>query len=147
MTDGIRATTIAVPNVVVFQISGDDADELAKKFSATPPQPDPEEIDKEAVITYKRDVVGHLLHQGHDNPAVEQFVSKHLQPLQRASQKRPEQTIRFGEIPNPGSEHNSVVYGKNREATFIYDDIQAIFSNSGFLPGDKYISGMLYRFS
>jgi hypothetical protein len=51
----------------VFRISGQDAEELAKEFDATPPPPDI--IGQRPILTPKRDVIEHLLQNGHSNPA------------------------------------------------------------------------------
>src|SRR6266700_6043102 len=102
MTDGIRATTLAVPNVVVFQISGDDAEVLAGKFKITPHEAWEEELEEEQleireqerlemmevidgeeeIDTPVKDVVGHLLRGGsHPDPVVNEFALGTLQQL------------------------------------------------------------------
>ncbi|HYT44443.1 MAG TPA: hypothetical protein VEP90_19090, partial [Methylomirabilota bacterium] len=140
-----QAASMQVTNIIIFKVTFKDAEkELAGQFDTTPPPPQQEEIGKDAVITYKRDVVGHLLHQGHENPAVEQFINEYLQKLQRAGQQRPELNMRGGIAGK------SVVYGKNTEVRTYADDILPRFTNSGFLPSGKYLSnekiGMFERF-
>jgi hypothetical protein len=62
-----RGATLNAANMVVFRISGQDAEELAKEFDATPPPPDV--IGQRPILTPKRDVIDHLLKNGHSNPA------------------------------------------------------------------------------
>lgn len=61
-----RGATRNAANMVVFRITGQDAEDLAKEFDATPPPPDV--IGQRPVLTPKREVIDHLLKNGHSNP-------------------------------------------------------------------------------
>jgi hypothetical protein len=76
-----RSTTLNVANLVVFKISGKDAEELAGEFDATPPEP--LVINQRAILSPKQDVVDHLKKNGHVNPLVSQFVNDYLIPALR----------------------------------------------------------------
>ncbi len=71
-----RGATLNVANLVMFKISGKDADELAGEFDSTPPPP--EIIGQKPIYSPKRDVVDHLVKNGHKNPAVNSFASTYL---------------------------------------------------------------------
>ena len=79
MTDGIRATSLSASNLVIFKVSGVDAEELAGEFDSTPPPP--EIIGQKPIYSPKRDVVDHLVRNGHKNPVVNSFTSTYLVPL------------------------------------------------------------------
>src|SRR5205085_6662902 len=74
-----RSTTLNVANIVVFKISGKDADELAGEFDSTPPEP--LIIGQRPIFSPKRDVVDHLVKNGHKNPTVNSFTAEYLVPL------------------------------------------------------------------
>jgi hypothetical protein len=61
-----KGATLNVANVVVFKISGKDAEEVAGEFDSTPPPP--EVIGQRPILSPKRDVVDHLVKTGHSNP-------------------------------------------------------------------------------
>ena len=61
-----RGATLNAANMVVFRVSGQDAEELAKEFDATPPPP--VQTGWKPVLAPKREVVEHLLKNGHSNP-------------------------------------------------------------------------------
>ena len=104
-----RGATLNVANLVVFKISGADATELAVEFDITPQEAWEEEIEEEwlevlqeewtekvedevidgeePVQVYKREVVDHLLKQGHEDERVMQFVKTYLRPLSLATKK------------------------------------------------------------
>src|SRR5260370_12339617 len=72
-----RGATLNAANMVVYQVSGEDAKELAPQFERTPPPPAvdwlEEESGEQAVKTYKRNVIGNLLRQGHEDERVTAF--------------------------------------------------------------------------
>lgn len=98
MTDGIRATSLSAANLVVFKVNSNDAEELAGEFNITPPPEQLQEIEKEELIglkpvrTYKGDVIGHLLHQGHEDEREMAFVKGCLEKLHLASLKKIQHT-------------------------------------------------------
>jgi len=67
-----RGATLNAGNLVVFRVSGPDAGEMAVNFDSTPPPPIV--IGQRPVLTPKRDVVEHLLKNGHSNPKHEWFI-------------------------------------------------------------------------
>lgn len=74
-----RGATLNAANIVVFGVSGEDAEDLAKEFNATPPQSTVVERQepKQAPV---QDVLKHLVEKGHSNPIVGRFVSEFLKP-------------------------------------------------------------------
>jgi hypothetical protein len=72
-----RSTTLNVANIVVIKISGKDAEELAGECDSTPPLPDI--IGQRPIFSPKRDVVDHLVKNGHKNPAVNSFTDRYAQ--------------------------------------------------------------------
>jgi len=83
-----RGATLNAANRVVYQVSGEDAEELAKQFDATPPPAREEDIEiidgTEPILTPVKDVVGHLLTKGgHPNDVVNQFVNDLLHQFKR----------------------------------------------------------------
>src|SRR6266487_1941005 len=99
MTDGIRATSLSAKNLVVFKVNSKDADDLAGEIDVTPLEARVEVLEKERIETmevtdgeeplkvYERQVVDHLLKQGHvdkkgyEDERVMQFVKTYLQPV------------------------------------------------------------------
>jgi hypothetical protein len=75
-----RGATLSAANLVVFRVSGQDSEELAKAFDATPPLP--EIIGQRPILTPVQDVIGHLVRRGHKNPEVSQFVAAYLVRLE-----------------------------------------------------------------
>jgi len=73
-----RGATLNAANMIVFEVSGKDAEELAKQFTASPPEP--LIIGQRATFTYKHDVINHLLRNGHTEPLLNAFVQKYLLP-------------------------------------------------------------------
>ena len=71
-----RGATLNAANMVVFRISGQDAEELAKEFDATPPPP--EQIGWKPILSPKQEVIEHLLKNGHSNPGYAPFTQKWL---------------------------------------------------------------------
>jgi|GEM_PF-1964072 len=71
-----RGATLNAANMVVFRISGEDGEELAKEFDSTPPPP--EVIGQKPVLTPKREVIDHLLKNGHSNPNYAALTHKYL---------------------------------------------------------------------
>jgi hypothetical protein len=92
-----KVATLNAGTIIVYQVSGDDAKELAPNYQRTPPPPEVEWIEEEVgtkpVEVYKRDVVNHLLKQGYvdrqgrEDERVMQFVRTYLQPLALATEK------------------------------------------------------------
>ena len=76
-----RSTTLNVANLVVFKISGKDAEELSAEFDTTPPEP--LVINQRAILSPKQDVVDHLIKNGHVSPDVSRFVTDYLIPALR----------------------------------------------------------------
>src|SRR5205085_10078598 len=101
-------------NLVAFNISSKDAAELAGEFDITPAPERIEEIEKEQLIgqrpvrTYKYDVTGHLLRQGHDDERVTVFIKKYLQELHLASLEKVER--RREAVDYTGGKHGFVTY-------------------------------------
>src|SRR5581483_6663479 len=81
-----RAATLNVANLVVFKISGKDAQELASEFNATPPEAT--ETRREANLTYKQNVLEHLRHNGHTSKDVSEFAAEYLPKLHDAAQQQ-----------------------------------------------------------
>jgi hypothetical protein len=79
-----RGATLNVANFVVFRVSGNDAEELARQFDATPP---PAELRREEKLQPVRDVVGHLLSVGHADPITDKFVTNILKPFYNEMQR------------------------------------------------------------
>src|SRR5258708_2391171 len=71
-----RGATLNAANMVVFRISGLDGEELAKEFDATPPPP--EIVSQRSILSPKREVIDHLLKNGHSNPEYAPFTHKWL---------------------------------------------------------------------
>lgn len=74
-----RGAVLAVPNMVVFGVSGPVAEVLAKGFDATPPPP--AVIGQRPKQTICQDPLGHLIRHGHEQEKVRALVAKHLTPL------------------------------------------------------------------
>lgn len=80
-----RGATLNARNLIVYEVSGKDADELAVQFDATPPEPEMEIEEEpwgdEEIKTPVRDVVSYLLstHGSHPSPEVNEFASVRLQ--------------------------------------------------------------------
>src|SRR6266699_638137 len=74
-----RGATLNAANMVVFQVSGEDAEELAKQFNIVPTPPDI--IGQRPIYSPKRDVVDHLVKNGHKNQMVNSFASHYIIPL------------------------------------------------------------------
>lgn len=71
-----RGATLTAGNLIVFAVSGEDAEELAKQFDRTPPPPDV--VGQRPKLTISQDPVGHLVRSGHDNPLVREIVGYEL---------------------------------------------------------------------
>jgi hypothetical protein len=80
-----RGATLNAANMVVYQVSGEDAEELAKQFHAIPA---PAETRREAILAPKQDVLGHLEHQGHTSKQVSEFAAEYLPKLRYAAQQQ-----------------------------------------------------------
>ncbi len=112
----LRARTLNVGNLVVFRVPT-DAHELAGQFDITPAPERIEEIEKEELIgqrpvrAYKRDVIGHLLRQGHEDERVMAFVIGYLRELKFASEQQVRQERR---------EHWSRYTGTSYTSEMIY---------------------------
>ena len=108
MTDGIRAVSLQAANYVMFRVTPPDADELAGGFDITPQAAWEEELEEEWVEVLKeewyerkeeevtdgeeeiqtpvRDVVQHLLRNGHTSNTVNAFA-RYLELLDKNSQE------------------------------------------------------------
>lgn len=71
--------TLNVGNLIVLKISGKDAEELAAEFDSTPPAPGV--IGQRPMLAPKRDVIEHLVKNGHTNPLVNAFTTTYLARL------------------------------------------------------------------
>ena len=89
-----KVATLNAGTIIVYQVSGDDAKELAPNFQRTPPPPAvdwiAEDSGEKPVKAYKRDVIGHLLQQGHEDERVIAFRNDYLEKLRLASLKKVE---------------------------------------------------------
>ena len=116
----LRERIRSVPSRAVFKVNSNDAAALAGEFNFTPAPERLQEIEKEQLIgqrpvrTYKRDVIGHLLRQGHEDERVTAFVRNYLQELHLASLKRIEQERKELWHPYGGTEHwTEYIYPRN----------------------------------
>ena len=82
-----QGATLNAASMVVFRVSGEDAEELAREFDCTPPPPDI--IGFRPILTPKQNVVEHLGRNGHTNEVVNAFVQTYLAP---AENKRAQNT-------------------------------------------------------
>lgn len=74
-----RGATLNAANRVVYQVSGEDAKELAELFDTTPPPPTPEEKTRRAIQTPVSKPVDWLFSgKTHPNPKVNQFVANYI---------------------------------------------------------------------
>jgi hypothetical protein len=156
-----KVATLNAGTLVVYQVSGDDAKELAPNFKRTPPPPDIEWIEiedgVEPVQTYKRDLVTHLLHTDHPDPRVMKFVTGYLRPFRERIT-----TFRFNPyLPLTTEEVNNIVepaYAALRDWLFegmvqkhmllqtIPQEIMLPFSYAGsFVRYPKWSSGRTYQ--
>ncbi len=76
-----KGATLNVANLVVFKISGKDAEELSAEFDSTPPPP--EITGWRPILTPKQDVIEHLKKNGHIHPDVSRFLDDYLLPMLR----------------------------------------------------------------
>lgn len=87
-----KVATLNAGTLIVYQVSGDDAKELAPNFKRTPPPPEVEwveiEVGTKPVETFLYGVVNHLLKQGYEDERVTAFVRDYLQPLSLKAEKR-----------------------------------------------------------
>lgn len=90
-----RGATLSVANLVVFRVSGQDGEELAKAFDATPPPP--AIIGQRPILTPVQDVIGHLVRRGHQNRQVGQFATDYLVRLEALLKE-----VRFERIAGTG---------------------------------------------
>jgi Type IV secretion-system coupling protein DNA-binding domain len=75
-----QGATLNAASMVVFRVSGEDAEELAREFDCTPPSPDI--IGFRPILTPKQNVVEHLVRNGHTNEVVNAFVQTYLAPAE-----------------------------------------------------------------
>jgi hypothetical protein len=96
-----KAASLQVANLIVLRVIYKDAQELAGQFDCTPPPP--EVIGHRAVLTYKHDVVEHLVRNGHRDKGVNAFVQLYLkQAYQLLRQKTIVAVVESG-IFSPGA--------------------------------------------
>ncbi len=75
-----QGATLNAASMIVFRVSGEDAEELAREFDCTPPSPDI--IGFRPILTPKQNVVEHLVRNGHTNEVVNAFVQTYLAPAE-----------------------------------------------------------------
>jgi hypothetical protein len=83
-----RDAAMGAANMVVFRVTGDDEDALAKNFDTTPTQV---VVGDEPVRGPVSDVASHLVKLGHNNSKVTQFAQRYLQRLEDFVDKKYEQ--------------------------------------------------------
>ena len=70
-----RAAAAAAGNLIVFRVSGEDAETLAKSFDTTPTK---EIIGEEPIRAPVADVISHLVKRGHNDERVTRFARSYL---------------------------------------------------------------------
>src|ERR671914_303334 len=70
-----KAAAIAAGNLIVFRVSGEDAETLAKSFDTTPTK---EIIGEEPIRAPVADVISHLVKRGHNDERVTRFAASYL---------------------------------------------------------------------
>jgi DNA helicase HerA-like ATPase len=83
--DANRGATLTAANLIVFAVSGEDAEELAKQFDRTPPPAPPSGQVGSLVIS--PDPVDHLLRNGHKDDQARQVIQAKLRPLARQARE------------------------------------------------------------
>ncbi len=73
-----RTAALAAGNLVVFRVSGEDAENLANSFDTTPTQ---EQVGEEPIRAPVSDVISHLVKRGHGNSRVTRFAQSYLKNL------------------------------------------------------------------
>lgn len=69
--------TLNTASLIVFQVIGKDADELADQFDHTPPPPEVVgQVEQQTII---QDPIHHLLHKGHRNNRIRELTVSFLQ--------------------------------------------------------------------
>jgi hypothetical protein len=85
ISERLQAAALQAAILVVFRVSGEDAQTLAMQYERTPPPPEIEWIEEHAgekpVKTYVFQVLDHLLTHDHEDPRVKLFVRDILRPL------------------------------------------------------------------
>jgi hypothetical protein len=131
-----RGATLTVANLVVFRVQPEDATELAGSFNITPQEAWEEELKEERlevlkeewtekvedevidgeepVQVYKREIVDHLLKQGHEDERMMDFVRNYLRPLEKTSRseevwKLLEEVDYLSPAPHPHDQKKVVV--------------------------------------
>jgi hypothetical protein len=146
MTDGIRATTVQAANLVVFRVSGGDAQELATQFDCTPPPAWEEEVEKEwfepkiDVLEDGEEEIKVISHrpvmdlERHTNPEVRAIWRDYLRPIR-------EELVRLGfDAQLSQLAHTSLtdraaierLYSRNREAI---DEAERLLTAAGLAAG------------
>jgi hypothetical protein len=66
LDEDTRAAALGCASLIIFRVNGKDAEDVAAELDCTPPPP--EIIDWRPILSPKRDVVDHLVKNGHANP-------------------------------------------------------------------------------
>jgi hypothetical protein len=131
-----QGATLNAANMVVYQVSGEDAAELAIQFDSTPPpveeEIEEEQIGEEEIKTPIRDVLGYLVGTKgeHPYPEVNQFAHDYARILYEDGKRATIKRIGSNE-PYPNTTHylatlNKILYEEmvgKRETMFSLDAI------------------------
>ncbi len=145
-----RGATLNVANVVVFKMSGKDADELAGEFDSTPPPP--EIIGWRPILTPKNEVIDHLRKQGHTNAHVSAFVIDYLVPAMRVVENHRKEYYRVSVSPRPGEPRHKILIADLDEAlqqlnTFLFRVMTDRSAEKPIPPLVFWMFASLYGFS
>ncbi|TAK28804.1 MAG: hypothetical protein EPO21_21860 [Chloroflexota bacterium] len=81
-----RGASLQGGNIVVFRITGQDAEEMAKQFDRTPPPP--AIVGQRPKMIPTPDPLQQLLTAGHQNSTVRTFIDEFLRPLYEWQERR-----------------------------------------------------------
>lgn len=79
LDDANRGATLTAGNLIVFAVSGEDAEELAKQFDRTPPPPDI--VGQRPKLSISQRPVEHLVRHGHESEFVREAVANWLEKI------------------------------------------------------------------
>lgn len=144
-----RGATLNAGNLLVFAVHGEDAEEMAKQFQRTIPEP--EMTGRRAVLSVTQDPIGHLVRSGHENPIVRGLIAERLQDWVRWGRElRPGDRVRVGDHAAQSHAINeglklmngyfvacmeaSIDGGSAAEAAEITDIVVALRGLIGFAP-------------
>ena len=83
--DPNRGATLNAASLIVFQVIGEDADELAAQFDHTPPPP--AVIGQQEKRTTSQDPITHLVRYGHENKQIRELTRRILTALVEAARQ------------------------------------------------------------